>query len=163
MTNVRIPISDETQSWYYEVIFALQIYLSLATVPPFSVVCILLPIIVTHLQVQYKILSRHIEMFGKKYEDSNGKLIMWVNIEKNQYSVLPESARICLYYGQRMKIIYEHHHFRQVLVFHQKLIDFETKVSIHHQFRQVLVFHQKLIDFESKVSIHQCRLGTGSS
>lgn len=150
-TPVRVPFIDETRSWYYEVIYTLQVYVLIALVPPTLVNCILIPIIVTHLQGQYKILSRHIKLFGKKYEDSNGKLIMCVDIEKNQYLVLPETVRICFCHGKRMKAIYEHQHLREVLVFHQKLIDYESKVSIHHYFRQVLVFHQKLMDFESAV------------
>lgn len=134
VVHARIPFIDESKSWYYEVNFAMQIYTAFTFQPPVLVSCVLLLTIVTQLQVQYVILSRHIEMFGKHYGDSNNNLIMCMNMEENQYSVLSKNDRSRLYNEHGVKTFYEHHHFRQVVVFHQKLIHFESKVS-HHYFR----------------------------
>lgn len=131
--NVWIPFIDESEYWYYPVIYLLELYplmlllISIVVIKPFLIVLII------HLEAQYKILRSYVEKVGHIHKDSQGNVVFYTNIEANEYVCLfnvdrpgtrddPKDMR-------RRYDEYEHMYVRQLLKYHQKLFKFESEVS----------------------------------
>ncbi|KAI5737250.1 hypothetical protein M8J76_011526 [Diaphorina citri] len=61
LANMKIPFIDETESYYYEVIIAVQICLGFFYIVTFTMVVTLIPGTVNFMEAQYIILCQHIK------------------------------------------------------------------------------------------------------
>uniref|UniRef100_A0A8D9EE66 Odorant receptor n=1 Tax=Cacopsylla melanoneura TaxID=428564 RepID=A0A8D9EE66_9HEMI len=141
--NVWIPFIDETESGYFEVIYALELvsfvllHLTVITIGG------LLPVSIAHIEGQYTILSTYVEKIGRIHRDVRGNTVYYTNIENNEYVTkqltkpavrlrLP-SKKIQIQNHQRelhKELLYERLYFRQVVMFHQKLNTLQSKVIV---------------------------------
>lgn len=84
-----IPFMNESQSYYYEILFTIEIYVVMILFNISTcVVGTLLPILIIHLEGQYNILCKYTEKIGKRHYDSNKYEIVYTNIENNEYVLI---------------------------------------------------------------------------
>ncbi|KAI5695694.1 hypothetical protein M8J75_002000 [Diaphorina citri] len=136
MSNVRVPLIDETESWYYEAIMVMEIYLGLAYIVGVTLVVTLIPNVVIFMEGQYTILCEHVLNLGTQLRDIHGHRFFYTNLEKSEieclFSIL-EDRKKRPFKPARVKMIeqkYEQLYLRQIICFHQKLLLFQEKVQI---------------------------------
>ncbi|KAI5722288.1 hypothetical protein M8J76_006398 [Diaphorina citri] len=84
MSNVRVPLIDGTESWYYEAIMVMEIYLGLAYIVGVTLVVTLIPNVVIFMEGQYTILCEHVLNLGSQLRDIHGHRFFYTNLEKMQ-------------------------------------------------------------------------------
>lgn len=136
--NLRVPFVDETESWAYEIIYAIDIYIMINFIFWVSLSVSVVPIMILHIRGQYEILSKYVALIGKEHRDGHGYRIFYNNIEADDYMVKMYSGvgrrrrgrfrDVCL--ALRRQITYERHYLRQIIEFHQKLLNFQDEVGI---------------------------------
>lgn len=83
--NVRVPFIDETETWWFEILYATSVYITFFYWTWSTLVLCLIPIIVIHVRGQYDILCKYVAMIGCEHRDSEGYRIYYTSIEDNQY------------------------------------------------------------------------------
>uniref|UniRef100_A0A8D8LUN5 Odorant receptor n=1 Tax=Cacopsylla melanoneura TaxID=428564 RepID=A0A8D8LUN5_9HEMI len=137
--NVWIPYVDETLSWHYAVIHALEFWPTLIAGASFYTIGVLVLTTITVLEGQYTILRTYVKKLGRQHTDIQGNTVYYTNIERNKYIVEPINKRTSSVKDAALKaklqqrdlqrhLVYEKLYFRQVLKFHQKLVILQTKV-----------------------------------
>ncbi|KAI5717192.1 hypothetical protein M8J77_001695 [Diaphorina citri] len=143
LTVIKIPFIDETESWYYEAIMVWELYLGLIFIAGVTVICTFIPNVIYFMEAQYTILCQHVENLGTKLRDSQGQRFFYNNLEKNEIAYLysKQNKNICrpnktkISHKQRImneKVIeqkYEKLYIRQIIYFHQKLLQFQQKME----------------------------------
>ncbi|KAI5698182.1 hypothetical protein M8J75_002964 [Diaphorina citri] len=133
--DIWIPGVDETESWTYEILIILQLYCGFIAYLTSVIAIMVIPTLVIYSQGQQRILCKHIQLLGTPHYDSDGNRIFYSNFEKNDYVIV-------LYAMERMRLTrrgwsqvyrkkqteYERQYFRQIVRFHQKLLDFQEQV-----------------------------------
>jgi 7tm Odorant receptor. len=86
-TNILIPFIDETSSTYYEyeIVFLFQTYVLIVFLSSACVSMSLLPMLIAHVEGQYKILCYYIQQIGKVHYDGYNNVIYYTNIETKEY------------------------------------------------------------------------------
>uniref|UniRef100_A0A8D8Y3R8 Uncharacterized protein n=1 Tax=Cacopsylla melanoneura TaxID=428564 RepID=A0A8D8Y3R8_9HEMI len=132
--NVWIPYVDETLSWHYAVIHALECWPILIAGASFYTIGVLILTTITVLEGQYTILRTYVKKIGQQHTDIQGNTVYYTNIERNKYIVEPINKRTSSVKAKlqqreyQRQLVYEKLYFRQVLKFHQKLVILQTKV-----------------------------------
>ncbi|KAI5728316.1 hypothetical protein M8J77_014630 [Diaphorina citri] len=133
--DIWIPGVDETESWTYEILIILQLYCGFIAYLTSVIAIMVIPTLVIYSQGQQRILCKHIQLLGTPHYDSDGNRIFYSNFEKNDYVIV-------LYAMERMRLTrrgwsqvyrkkqteYERQYFRQIVRFHQKLLDFQEQI-----------------------------------
>lgn len=136
--NIRIPFIDETESWAYEIIYLFETYLNVMFICLYSVYVTLFPVIITHFCAQYEILCKYLVMLGEEHRDSDGNVIFYSNIERNEFSIKMYKSlkqnRTALKKELVKQEDYEINYLRQIINFHQKLLGFQDKVCTMYSF-----------------------------
>ncbi|KAI5752863.1 hypothetical protein M8J77_021237 [Diaphorina citri] len=130
--NIRIPFIDETESWAYEIIYLFETYLNVMFICLYSVYVTLFPVIITHFCAQYEILCKYLVMLGEEHRDSDGNVIFYSNIERNEFSIKMYKSlkqnRTALKKELVKQEDYEINYLRQIINFHQKLLGFQDEL-----------------------------------
>uniref|UniRef100_A0A8D9BG15 Odorant receptor 85d n=1 Tax=Cacopsylla melanoneura TaxID=428564 RepID=A0A8D9BG15_9HEMI len=121
-TSFWFPFIDDSESYYYEVIFYAQFFLIYLQVFIGNTAMSAIPCLVVHLIGQYKILCEFIEKLGRE-KHSNGFFIYYEDLKTNRFIMRKKPLK-----GIKRKQ-YEQRFFRQVIRFHQELIQFEHKLN----------------------------------
>lgn len=136
--NTHIPYVDESESWTYEILFAFQFYLISWLVIYIGCVVSLIPMTMMMVRGHYEVLSGYIQLLGHEHRDSLGNPIVYTNIEKNEYTIRLYSSVVRGNRERQMRMLrekvrrqrlYEQDYVRQILIYHQKLLIFQDKVS----------------------------------
>ncbi|KAL1449048.1 hypothetical protein WDU94_000286 [Cyamophila willieti] len=137
--NLRIPFLDETKSWTYEILYAISIYLFAMYSMWVGLLASMMPTTMMHLRGQYEILCKYIVMIGQTHRDYVGNLIVYINIEKNEFVLestppvkrKPRQMKMKRIWKQKQKAAecYQQNFVRQIIRFHQRLITFQNEVS----------------------------------
>lgn len=135
--NMRIPFVDESESYWYEVLFALEAYILISLVIVGSSLMVsVIPVMIIHLRGQYEILAKYIAKIGQEHRDSSGYRIYYLDIERNDYVIKLYSPIVrgnrFRHFTQRIvkQRAYERRYVGQIIGFHRKLRAFEDDVSI---------------------------------
>lgn len=128
--NLRVPFLDETESWSYEILYAISFYALFLHWIWSTVISSLTPILLIHVKGQYAILCKYVTMIGAEHRDSQGNRIYYTDIEKNEYVFKMDTKD--KNQNRKYNEIYERLFLRQIVLFHQKLLLFRSEVSIPH-------------------------------
>ncbi|KAI5725638.1 hypothetical protein M8J77_018006 [Diaphorina citri] len=134
-TNFWFPFIDDSESWYYEVIFYAEFYLIfIITVLTVSSIC-LIPMLITYTEGQYTMLSHFVEKIGQPHLDKQGRRIMYTNLIRNEYVYVASCYERGKLVGtsswidkEKVEHLYEKSYCRQIVRFHQMLIQFQEKI-----------------------------------
>lgn len=133
--NVRVPFLDETETCWYEILYATSVYITFVYWTWSTLVFCLIPIIVIHVRGQYDILCKYVTMIGSEHKDSEGYRIYYTSIEDNQYLLqkdMKDGTRKKGIGRDNMNAIYERVFLRQIVMFHKKLMSFRSEVSTRY-------------------------------
>uniref|UniRef100_A0A8D8QG25 Odorant receptor n=1 Tax=Cacopsylla melanoneura TaxID=428564 RepID=A0A8D8QG25_9HEMI len=120
-TSFWFPFIDDSESYYYEVIFYAQFFLIYLQVFIGNTAMSAIPCLIVHLIGQYKILCEFIEKFGRE-ENPNGFYIYYTDLKNNRFIVRNKPLT------GKSKEKYERSFCRQVIRYHQELLQFQKKV-----------------------------------
>ncbi|KAI5695355.1 hypothetical protein M8J75_015252 [Diaphorina citri] len=142
LTVIKIPFIDETESWYYEAIMVWELYLGLIFIAGVTVICTFIPNVIYFMEAQYTILCQHVENLGTKLKDSQGQRFFYTNLEKNEIAHLYSEQNENIFRPNKTKISHK-----------QRLMNEKTIEQKYEQLyiRQIIYFHQKLLQFQQKM------------
>ncbi|KAI5722776.1 hypothetical protein M8J76_013331 [Diaphorina citri] len=143
MSNLNVPFIDETESYYYEAITVYELYLAFLFIIGFTVVATMIPTIIFFMEGQYTILCKHVENLGTKLRDSHGHRFFYTNLEKNRIEYFSSirnkrffrlntrkrSLKHRLMIEKMIEQKYEKLYLRQIIYFHQKMMQLQQKVQ----------------------------------
>lgn len=141
--NLWIPFVDLTDSVIYPVAFVLHVYPILFLGTIFGSYLSILPMILTHIEGQYIILTTYMKKIGRKHKDMLENPVFYTDIESDRYVFAPKPI-VNLQVDKRTQILikrqemkdklrYERLYIRQLVKFHQKIYNFQMEVSIDMQ------------------------------
>uniref|UniRef100_A0A8D9BKN1 Uncharacterized protein n=1 Tax=Cacopsylla melanoneura TaxID=428564 RepID=A0A8D9BKN1_9HEMI len=131
-TNFWIPFFDDSQSPTYEIVFAVEIYLICVEIVQNIISASVIPMLVSYMMGQYKIICKYAAMVGRTHRNSNGEVIYYTNIERNEFVIQTRRIRLRMCQDE-----YDQVFVGQLVRFHQKLIKFQKMVSLDFWFRLV--------------------------
>lgn len=152
--DVYLYFIDESESWYYEVIFIYISYLLIFIFPFMAgAIITLIPSMVKHIAGQYEILSSFAVQLGKQHRDSVGCRIIYTNIERNEFVMIPENwidftdtdckepyknvsyteflqRKRTEQFIKTLERDYERSYLKMIIQYHRKLLDFQEMVRM---------------------------------
>ncbi|KAL1459059.1 hypothetical protein WDU94_011069 [Cyamophila willieti] len=137
--NLRIPFVDESESWAYEIVYFLDTMFLIPFSCRLTLLITVVPVMIIHLEGQYKILCKYIRMIGQEHRDAFGNIIFYSDIEKDQYFIRLYSplkqgrkGRMKNWFNLMKKLKrhqeYELNYLGQIIRFHKKLLLFQERV-----------------------------------
>lgn len=119
-----IPFVDDSESPAYEILFVTIVYIVFNILMMGLVCTSVIPMIVKYQIGQYDILCKYLEMLGHTHLSPEGDRIYYTNIETNSYVRSDVAVQL-----EEQVVDYDRYFCRQLILFHHKLIDFQTRVS----------------------------------
>ncbi|KAL1461596.1 hypothetical protein WDU94_013476 [Cyamophila willieti] len=137
---LRVPYVDETESWSYEILYGIDIYIIFFFSFWVGLCVSLIPVITIHLRGQYEILAKYIHQIGLKHRNSEGDKIFYTNIQNDEYYIKTYKSlgfarkKKFLSVAQKLREqqVYERNYMGQIVRFHLKLLAFQEKVCVYN-------------------------------
>lgn len=128
-TNFWLPFVDDSDSYYFEFLFAMQIYLVILLLVAGCTVSFM-PMFIVYIESQYEILGEFIEKVGHIHTDGHNNLILYTCLRRGEFlyvsHLIPDMST------PELRTLYREYdavYCRQIIRFHQMLVVFQRKVS----------------------------------